>query len=103
MFLIEVIALVGTPRRLSDEEITDIIQIVVDDLDVRSLEPSVGSVRIGDDLEITVGVILDETEEFEALVRATRAVKGAFQSAGIGAAGMVPRDLRSRTTPLQPA
>lgn len=103
MLLIEVVAVVVAPHRLTDDQVTDLIETIIDDLDARSLEPSVGSARVDDDLEVTVTVAVNESEEFDALTRATSAVKTAFQSAGIGAAGMAIRNLRSRTMPLQPA
>ena len=103
MFLIEVTALVDTRRRLSDDAITDVLEAIVDDLDARSLEPSAGSERVREDIEITVVVTVDELEEFDALASATSAVKAAFQAAGIDGTRMVPRDLRFRTMPLQPA
>ena len=104
MFLVEIDVTLGTNSRLSDDEITDLIEAVVDDLDQLSVEPSVGTCRNGDDVELTVGVTLDQTEEFEALAVGVAVVKSAFHAAGIGTAGFgVPRGLRSRVVPLQPA
>ncbi len=104
MFLVEIEVVLGMGRKLDDEEITDLIEAVVDDLDQLSVEPSVGTARIGDDVKFTVAVTLDEPEEFEALTAGLGAVKAAFQAAGVGTSPFgVPRDLRSRVEPLQPA
>ena len=104
MFLVEIEVVLGTGRRLGDEEITALIEAVVDDLDRLPLEPSVGTCRVGDDVRFTVGVTVDQEEEFEALTAGVAAVKAAFHAAGVGTAGLVvPRDLRSRVVPLQPA
>lgn len=76
----------------------------MDDLDRLGDEPSVGTRRINDDVEFTVGVTVDEVEEFNALASGAGLIKAAFHAAGIGTAQLiVPRDLRSRVAPLQPA
>ncbi len=67
------------------------------------LAPSVGTVRGHDDVEFTVSMNVDESEEFDALAYAVAAMKAAFDAAGVGTAHLVvPRDLRSQVT-LQPA
>lgn len=104
MFVVEMVATLGAGRRLSDDEITDLIEAVVDDLDRLSLEPSVGTSRQGDDVDVTVAVTVSEAQELEALTLGVSAIKAAFHAAGIGTAGMIaPRDLRSRVLPLQSA
>jgi hypothetical protein len=104
MFQVEIAATLGSGRRLTDDEITDMIESVVDDLDQLVLDPSVGTIRVGDDVVITVSAAVDEREEWDALAAGVSAVKGAFRAAGIGTAGFaVPRDLRSQVTPLQAA
>ena len=104
MFRVEIITTLVCGHRLADHEITDLIEAMVDDLDRVSLEPSVGTARSGDDVEITISVTVDGSEQFDALTRAVSAMKAAFDTAGIGAAGLVvARDLRSQVTPLQAA
>jgi hypothetical protein len=104
MFLVEIDATLSSGRRLTDDEITDMIERVVDDLDRLPVEPSVGTRRVGDEVNVTVGVAVDQAEEFEALTFGVAVVRAAFHAAGIGTAGLVvPRDLRSRVVPLQPA
>ena len=104
MFLVEVEVTLGVGRRLADEEITDLIEAIVDDLDRMPLDPSVGTCRAGDDVNVTVGVTVEQDEEFEALTIGVAAVRAAFHAAGIGTEGLVvPHHLRSRVVPLQPA
>lgn len=101
MFLVEVdVRLVGT-RRLTDDEITDLIEEVVDDLDQLAAEPSVGTRRVDDDLELSVAVTIDDDEEFDALTRAVAAIKAALKIAGVVTTGLVaPHELRSRVVSL---
>lgn len=104
MFLVEIDLTLSSERLLTDDEITDLIETVVDELDRLPIEPSVGTRRVDDQVHVTVGVTVDEVEEFEALTFGVAAVKAAFHAAGVGTAGLVvPRDLRSRVVPLQPA
>ena len=103
MFLVEVIATLACDRRLTDDEITDLIESVVDQLDDQALEPSVGTARIDDDVEITVVVTMPDPIGCEALTQGLAAVRDAFQTADLGPAGVgSPRDLRSHLTPLLP-
>jgi len=103
MFLVEIDLTLGMGRRLSDDEITDLMEAVVDDLDELELEPSVGTCRVGDDVRFTIGVIVDREEELEALAAGSVAVKGALNAAGVEAAHLlVPRELQSRVV-AQPA
>jgi len=104
MFVVEVDVTLGTGRRLVDDEISDLIEVVVDGLDEAQLEPSVGTRRIGDDLGLRVGVTVQGDDEFSALTAGLVAVDAALRSAGIGTTGViVPSHLRSEVVPLQPA
>lgn len=104
MFVVEIVATLGAARRLSDDEISDLIETMVDDLDRLSLEPSVGTSRQDEGVDVTVTVTVGEVEELEALTLGVSAIKAAFHAAGIGTAGLIsPRDLRSRVLPLQSA
>ena len=104
MVLVEVVATLGCDRRLTDDEITDVIERVVDQLDEQALEPSMGTVRVGDDVEITVVVTMPDPAGWEAFTQGLSAVSDAFQAAEVTAIGVgAPRDVRSHMTPLQPA
>ena len=102
MFLVEIDARLSGAT-LTDDQITDMIATIVDELDHLGVEPSVGTTRVGGQVVVTVGVTVERDEEFEALTFAVAAIKAAFHSAGLATAGLaVPRDLRSRVMP-QPA
>jgi len=104
MFLVEVVATLGCDRRLTDDEITNMIEVAVDDLDGHSLEPSVGTARVGDDVEFTVVVTMPDPMGWEALTQGIAAVRRAFRAVDAGPVGLdSPRDVRSHVTPLQPA
>jgi hypothetical protein len=103
MFMVEIEATLGTGRRLTDDEISDLIEHVVDDLDRLAVSPSIGTQRVGDDLRVEIGVTVDEPDELDALASALALVKSAFAIAGMGARGAAsPRGVRSRVGP-QPA
>ncbi|HVE46552.1 MAG TPA: hypothetical protein VNA57_07375 [Acidimicrobiales bacterium] len=103
MLLVEVNVTLVSDHRLTDDDITDLIEDLVDNLDHSPVEPSVGTRRIDDHVEFIVGVTVDQDEEFEALAFGVGIIKAAFQAAGMGAAQLVPHDLRSRVLPLQAA
>lgn len=103
MFLVEIEAMVASGHRLSDDEITGLVESVVDDLDRLPVEPSVATRRVDNDVRFTVGVTVDEVEEFDALTLSVGIIKAAFYTAAIGTAELVPHDLRCRVMPLQPA
>jgi hypothetical protein len=104
MFLVEIDATLASDHRLTDDEITDLIEGVVDDLDRLPVEPSVGTRRVDDEVVFNVVVTVDEEEEFGALAFGVGVIKAAFHASGIGTAQLiVPRELRSRVIPLQPA
>ena len=104
MYLVEVVATLGCDRHLTDDEITSMIEVVVDELDKQSLEPSVGTARVGDDVEFTVVVTMPDPAGWEALTEGLAAVRRAFRAVDAGPVGLgSPRDVRSHATPLQPA
>ena len=53
--------------RLNEGAITDLIEKVVDELDQLAVEPSVSTRRMGDEIDMTIGVVVDDEDEFEAL------------------------------------
>lgn len=101
MFLVEIDVRLVSSRRPTEDEITDMIERVVDDLDRLSGEPSVGTHRVGDDVEVTVAVTIDDADEFNALTRAVAAIQSGLQTAGAGTPGLVTaKELRSRVVSL---
>lgn len=101
MLLVEVNVTLDSDHRLTDDEITDLIEELVEDLDHLPVEPSVGTRRIDDNIELIVGVTVDKDEEFGALVFGVGIIKAAFQATAT--AQLVSHDLRSRVLPLQAA
>lgn len=100
MFLVEIDVTLRGPRRLSDDEVTDLVEAVVDHLDTLAVEPSVGTRREGDDIAVSVALTIAEDQELDAMAAGVAATKSAFVAAGIGSTGAaVPRDLRSRVLP----
>lgn len=100
VFRVEIEVTLRSPRRLTDDEITDVIEAVVDELDQQTVDPSVGTRRLGDDVVVTLALAIDEDEEFDALSLAVTAAKRAFAAAGVGLSGLAePHDLRSRVLP----
>lgn len=108
MFLVEMdvrLGFRGDP--LSDDEITDLVEELIDELDHLPVEPSVGTVRLGDDIEMTIGVVVDKDDQFEALREGAAIIKlGLLKAIGTGAAASAfPRDdlLRSSVRVLEAA
>lgn len=107
MFLVEVDVTMGIVQRLTDDEVTDLIETLIDELDHLPVDPSVGSSRNGDDLDITVGVVVDDDGSLDAMAHGLAIIKTAFHAVGVNTANLgVPqglRDLRSRVSVLQPS
>ena len=108
MFLVEMDLQVRPgDRQLTDDDITDLIEKVVDELDHLPVAPSVGTSRVGDDIKMTVGVVVDDEDQFEALRHGAAIISAALQSSlGVGASSALvgPDDeLRSSVRVLQPA
>jgi hypothetical protein len=102
MFTVEASAVLSPGRYLTEDEITDLIEAVIDDLDATTIDPSVSTVRGGADVRITVSVTVDGRDQFAALAVAAEAMLGAFHAAGVGVEGITTaRDLHSEVRPLQ--
>jgi hypothetical protein len=67
-----------------------------------TVDPSVSTVRDGDDVRITVSVTVDGHDPFAALARGAEAMLAAFHAAGVAVEGIVAGGLRSEVRPLQP-
>ena len=102
MYTVEASAVLSPGRYLAEEEITDLIEAVIDDLDTRTTDPSVSTVRDGADVRIAVSVTVDSGDQFAALATAAEAMVGAFRAAGAAAEGITAaRDLHSEVRSLQ--
>src|SRR2546426_7335061 len=102
MFLVEMVLRLGyVDAPLTDDDITDLIEKLIDELDHLPVEPSVGTAREGEDITMTVGVVVDVNDEFEALSEGS-----AIIAAGLKAVGLARRsdvDLQTTVRLLQPA
>jgi hypothetical protein len=102
MYTVEASAVLSPGRYLAEEEITDLIEAVIDDLDTTTTDPSVSTVRDGADVRIAVSVTVDSGDQFTALATAAEAMVGAFCAAGVAAEGITAaRDLHSEVRSLQ--
>lgn len=108
MFLVEMDLRLGSSATpLTDDEISDLIEEVVDELDDVPVSPSVGTRRVGEDIEMTIGVVVDDDDQFEALRHGAAIISAGLHSI-IGSGPdrhVVPRDagLRSSVRVLQSA
>jgi hypothetical protein len=103
MYTVEASAVLSPGRHLTDDEITDLIEAVIDDLDTTTTDPSVSTVRDGDDVRITVSVTVDDGDPFTALATASEAMLVAFHAAGVAVEGTLGAEgLRSEVRPLLP-
>jgi hypothetical protein len=96
MFTVEASAVLSPGRLLLDDEITDMIEAVIDDLDTTTADPSVSTARDGEDVRVTVSVTVDGSDPFTALATASEAMVEAFHTAGVVVDGsMAAGGLRS--------
>jgi hypothetical protein len=101
MYTVEVSVALKPHCRLSDDEITDLVQVIIDDLDTTTTDPSVSTVRDGNDVRATLSVTVDSHDPFAALARGSEAMLAAFQAAGVAAEGTIAAgDLHSEVRPL---
>jgi len=88
MLTIDARALLDPPRPFTDNELTDLIAAVIDDLDIRVLEPSVGTYRSDSGVGIEVSMTIDTDDPWEAQAAALAALRGAFDGAVPAVAGI---------------
>jgi hypothetical protein len=76
--LVELDARLTPHERLSDDAITDIIEAVVDVLDALAVEPSVGTTRAGDAVDVKVSLVVEAPNEMAAVRMAAPLIEDAF-------------------------
>lgn len=74
---------------LDANAVTDLIEVVVDELDRVVSEPSVSTSGTGGEVVMTVEVTVDEPDEVEALHAGFSAIRSALHAAEVGTPGMV--------------
>jgi hypothetical protein len=79
---LETSALLSPPRPLTEDEISDLVAVIVDELDELVIEPSVSTVT--DDagnVRFTVTMDVEAADEYRARARGAVAVRDAFKAA----------------------
>jgi hypothetical protein len=88
MLAIDARALLDPPRPFTDEELTELIAAVVDDLDARVIDPSVSTYRSDSGVGVEVSMTIDTDDPWVAQEIAATALREAFDAAVPAIAGM---------------
>ncbi len=88
MLTIDARALLDPPRPFTDDELTELIATVIDDLDTRVLDPSVSTYRSDSGVGIEVSMTIDTEDPWVAQATALAAMRDAFDAAVPTIAGM---------------
>jgi hypothetical protein len=88
MLTIDARAQLSPPRLLTDDELTDLIAAVVDDLDDRVIDPSVSTTRTDSGVLVEVSMTIDTDDPWKAQAAALVAMRDAFDAAVPAVAGM---------------
>ncbi len=88
MLTIDAKALLDPPRPFTDDELTDLIAAVIDDLDTRVIDPSVSTYRSDSGVHVEVSMIIDTDDPWVAQATALAAMRDAFDAAVPAVAGM---------------
>jgi hypothetical protein len=88
MLTIDARTLLDPPRPFTDDELTELIAKVIDDLDARVLDPSVSTYRSDAGVQIEVSMTIDTDDRWEAQATALAAMRDAFDAAVPAVAGI---------------
>jgi hypothetical protein len=88
MLTIDAKALLSPPRPFTDDELTDLIAAVVDDLDARVVDPSVSTTRSDSGVVVEVSMTIDTNDPWTAQAVALAAMRDAFDAAVPAVAGI---------------
>lgn len=88
MLTIDAKALLDPPRPFTDDELTDLIAAVIDDLDARVIDPSVSTSRSDSGVLVEVSMTIDTDDPWKAQAAALAAMREAFDAAVPAVAGM---------------
>jgi hypothetical protein len=89
MLTIDARARLDLPRTFTDDELTDLIAAVIDDLDIRVIDPSVSTYRSDSgEVVIEVSMTIDTDNPWVAQGGALKAMREAFDAAVPAIAGM---------------
>jgi hypothetical protein len=84
-------AFLDLPRPFTDDELTELIAEVIDDLDGRVLDPSVSTDRSESGVQVAVSMTIDTDDPWEAQAVAVAALRDAFDAAVPAVAGFARR------------
>jgi hypothetical protein len=87
MLTIDARAQLDLPRTFTDDEMSDLIAAVIDDLDTRVLDPSVSTYRSDTGVRIEVSMTIDTDDPWKAQATALAAMRDAFDAAVPAIAG----------------
>lgn len=88
MLTVDARALLDPPRPFTDDEITELIAAVIDDLDTRVIDPSVSTCRSDSGVHVEVSMTFDTDNPWVAQASAAAALRDAFDAAVPAVAGM---------------
>lgn len=88
MLTIDARALLDPPRPFTDDELTELIAVVIDDLDTQVLDPSVSTYRSDAGVGVEVSMTIDTDDPWEAQAVALAAMRDAFDHAVPAVAGI---------------
>ena len=95
------LTLAGEPSTTEDD-VTDVIEKVVDSLDEMGLLPNVSSCGAGETLSLTVQVIVDDELHSGQLVSLKRGIDGIVKALGVAGVG-IPTAVHPSIGALEPA
>lgn len=88
MLTIDARAFLDPPHPFTDDELTELIAKVIDDLDGRVLDPSVSTYRSDAGVRVEVSMTIDTEDPWEAQAVALGALREAFDAAVPAVAGI---------------
>ena len=88
MLTIDARALLAPPRPFTDDELTELIAAVIDDLDTRVVDPSVSTYRSDSGVHVEVSMTIDTDNPWVAQATAAAAMRDAFDAAVPAVAAM---------------
>jgi hypothetical protein len=97
MLTVDAQAWLDLPREFTDDELTDLIEAVIDALDERVMEPSVGTTRTAEGTQVRVSMTFDTADPWVAQQGALTALREVFDEAVPAIARRAPRGLAFST------
>jgi hypothetical protein len=88
MLTIDAKALLAPLRPFTDDELTDLIAAVIDDLDTRVIDPSVNTCRSDSGVRVEISMTIDTDDPWVTQATAAAAMRDAFAAAVPAVAGM---------------